>query len=386
MTDILPPVGETSQRPGQAPTTSPVPPRTHRSTPLVRRTLGGLAGCGGHPPDAACWLVLFPAGTVEAGPVAIAGLSQGHKTELLSDIIFVLILMELYRLMIYYLREHRISVALTVEVALVSILREVMLKGAYGFEWLRLVGLVCCWASSAGSWPWSDISKRPGRDPNYDLDFKAAGICERLPTGARSRSTVAVLGVGISMMIRLDRGCPGVGSPQGDPTHRGECRLNPSSGRMTPDGLRSAEAGRSPSGWPARSWTHWHRRSPCWTSRGRSWPSMSRGGSSPAPTVRTISAVSAGVNYLRICDEARGEGAGVREQPSQPASATYWPGGERRSSWNTRVTPRTGCTGSSARQVSRLRWDRAGPSCCLARGSNRAEAVPRTSSGGSTSS
>ena len=43
--------------------------------------------------------------------------------------------------MIYYLREHRISVALMVEVALVSILREVMLKGAYGFEWLRLVGL-----------------------------------------------------------------------------------------------------------------------------------------------------------------------------------------------------------------------------------------------------
>ena len=61
--------------------------------------------------------------------------------QLLSEIVFVLILMELYRLMIYYLREHRISVALTVEVALVSILREVMLKGAYEFEWLRLVGL-----------------------------------------------------------------------------------------------------------------------------------------------------------------------------------------------------------------------------------------------------
>ena len=71
--------------------------------------------------------------------MAIAGLAA--TTELLSDIIFVLILMELYRLMIYYLREHRISVALMVEVALVGILREVMLKGAYGFEWLRLVGL-----------------------------------------------------------------------------------------------------------------------------------------------------------------------------------------------------------------------------------------------------
>ena len=63
------------------------------------------------------------------------------QTELLSEIVFVLILMELYRLMIYYLREHRISVALTVEVALVSILRELMLKGAYEFEWPRLVAL-----------------------------------------------------------------------------------------------------------------------------------------------------------------------------------------------------------------------------------------------------
>ena len=60
---------------------------------------------------------------------------------MLSEIVFVLILMELYRLMIYYLREHRISVALTVEVALVSILRELMLKGVYEFEWLRLVAL-----------------------------------------------------------------------------------------------------------------------------------------------------------------------------------------------------------------------------------------------------
>ena len=39
-----------------------------------------------------------------------------------------------------------------------------------------------------------DISKLPGRDPNHDLDFKEAGICDRSPTSARSRSTVAVLG------------------------------------------------------------------------------------------------------------------------------------------------------------------------------------------------
>ena len=41
--------------------------------------------------------------------------------------------------MIFYIREHRISVALTVEVVLVSTLREVMLKGAHEFESLRLL-------------------------------------------------------------------------------------------------------------------------------------------------------------------------------------------------------------------------------------------------------
>ena len=60
---------------------------------------------------------------------------------LLSEIIFVLILMEVYRLLIFYLREHRVSVVLTVEVALISTLQELMLKGAHEFEWPRLVAL-----------------------------------------------------------------------------------------------------------------------------------------------------------------------------------------------------------------------------------------------------
>jgi uncharacterized membrane protein (DUF373 family) len=61
--------------------------------------------------------------------------------ELLSEIMFVLILTEVYRLLIFYLSDHRISVALTVEVALVSTLREVILKGAHEFEYQRLLGL-----------------------------------------------------------------------------------------------------------------------------------------------------------------------------------------------------------------------------------------------------
>ena len=59
---------------------------------------------------------------------------------ILSEIIYVLILTELYRLLIFYLREHRISVALAVEVALVSTLRDVMLERAHEVEWWRLLG------------------------------------------------------------------------------------------------------------------------------------------------------------------------------------------------------------------------------------------------------
>jgi uncharacterized membrane protein (DUF373 family) len=69
---------------------------------------------------------------IEAAPI----------TQILSEILFILILTEVYRLLIFYLREHRISVALTVEVALVSTLREVILKGAHEeFEWLRVLGI-----------------------------------------------------------------------------------------------------------------------------------------------------------------------------------------------------------------------------------------------------
>lgn len=71
----------------------------------------------------------------------MAFLEGAATTLLLSEVIYVLILTELYRLLIFYLREHRISVALAVEVALVSTLREVMLKGVHEFEWLRLLGL-----------------------------------------------------------------------------------------------------------------------------------------------------------------------------------------------------------------------------------------------------
>jgi uncharacterized membrane protein (DUF373 family) len=53
---------------------------------------------------------------------------------MLSHIVFVLILAELYRTLIFYLREYRVSVVLIVEVAIVSTMQALILKSAHEFE------------------------------------------------------------------------------------------------------------------------------------------------------------------------------------------------------------------------------------------------------------
>lgn len=70
----------------------------------------------------------------------MAFLSSTAYPVLLSQVVFVLILTELYRTLVFYLREHRVSVALMVEVTIVSTLQDVILKHTHEFEWNRIVG------------------------------------------------------------------------------------------------------------------------------------------------------------------------------------------------------------------------------------------------------
>ncbi|MBW4604439.1 MAG: phosphate-starvation-inducible PsiE family protein [Calothrix sp. FI2-JRJ7] len=58
-----------------------------------------------------------------------------------SDILFILILVELFRLLADYLQEHRISVGAAVEISIVSSLREVILKGVLEVKSEQLVGI-----------------------------------------------------------------------------------------------------------------------------------------------------------------------------------------------------------------------------------------------------
>ncbi|QZZ22914.1 phosphate-starvation-inducible PsiE family protein [Leptothermofonsia sichuanensis E412] len=58
-----------------------------------------------------------------------------------SDILFILILVEIFRLLIIYLQEQRISIGAAVEVSLVSALREVILQGVLDIPINQLLGV-----------------------------------------------------------------------------------------------------------------------------------------------------------------------------------------------------------------------------------------------------
>jgi len=56
-----------------------------------------------------------------------------------ADILFLLILVELFRLLIIYLQEQRVSIGVAVEVAIVSVLREVIVHGVLEVPWNQVL-------------------------------------------------------------------------------------------------------------------------------------------------------------------------------------------------------------------------------------------------------
>ncbi len=56
-----------------------------------------------------------------------------------ADILFLLILVELFRLLIIYLQEHRVSIGVAVEVSIVSALREIIVKGVLEISWSQVL-------------------------------------------------------------------------------------------------------------------------------------------------------------------------------------------------------------------------------------------------------
>jgi uncharacterized membrane protein (DUF373 family) len=61
--------------------------------------------------------------------------------EVTADILFILILVELFRLLIIYLQEQRVSIGVAVEIAIVSVLREVIVRGVLETDWRQIMAV-----------------------------------------------------------------------------------------------------------------------------------------------------------------------------------------------------------------------------------------------------
>lgn len=70
---------------------------------------------------------------------ALLASSEFH--EVTADILFILILVELFRLLIIYLQEQRVSIGVAVEIAIVSVLREVIVRGVLETEWHQILAV-----------------------------------------------------------------------------------------------------------------------------------------------------------------------------------------------------------------------------------------------------
>ena len=61
--------------------------------------------------------------------------------QVISEFLFIFILIEVLRILIIYIEFHHVSVDIMVELTIVAILREIMLKGAIELETIKIAGI-----------------------------------------------------------------------------------------------------------------------------------------------------------------------------------------------------------------------------------------------------
>lgn len=60
---------------------------------------------------------------------------------IISEVLFMLVMVELVRLLVVYLRDHHVAVDFMVELGIVSTLREVVLRGVVELQWQEIIAL-----------------------------------------------------------------------------------------------------------------------------------------------------------------------------------------------------------------------------------------------------
>ena len=87
-------------------------------------------------------IALFIAMAIKMAHLGTTLMRGTDFSAVIADILFILVLIELFRLLLIYLEEHRIAVSTMVEVGIVATLREVILMGALQVDWRQM--LVVC--------------------------------------------------------------------------------------------------------------------------------------------------------------------------------------------------------------------------------------------------
>ena len=85
---------------------------------------------------------LFAVMVVQLWGIFKAILLSVDYQQVTAKMLFILILVELFRLLVVYLQEHSIAVGVAVEVTIVSLLREVIVHGAMEISWIQ-VACIC---------------------------------------------------------------------------------------------------------------------------------------------------------------------------------------------------------------------------------------------------
>jgi uncharacterized membrane protein (DUF373 family) len=86
-------------------------------------------------------LGLFAVMVIQLGEMFSSLVKPIEFNKVAEKILFLLILVELFRLLVIYLQEHSVSVGLAVEVTIVSVLREVVVHGALEISWVQILAM-----------------------------------------------------------------------------------------------------------------------------------------------------------------------------------------------------------------------------------------------------
>jgi hypothetical protein len=70
--------------------------------------------------------------------------------DVIGEVLFVLVLIEVLRLLIVYLQEHRVAVDFMVELGIVATLREIVLRGATELDW-KLIAALTAFLAALGA-------------------------------------------------------------------------------------------------------------------------------------------------------------------------------------------------------------------------------------------